>query len=150
MDADRDRAFQPRLESLEDRCLLSAAHSIFFRGRLPHHSSVAALSNGSSASSVRTIVNTTGAAQFTVSVVPRDSTPLGTSQGTPIIKLPGNLDSGLNTPGLITPATLAHDPGISVPGLLSQGTSQTATQTSTQSGGLTVSPNGTVSGSLFG
>jgi hypothetical protein len=150
MDANRNRAFQPRLESLEDRFLLSAAHSIFLRPRLTHHTTVAALGTGSSAGSVRTIVNTTGAAQFTVSVVPRDSTPLGTSQGTPIIKLPGNLDSGLSTPGLITPSVLAHDAGITVPGLLSQGTSQTTTQASTQSGGLTLNQNGSISGSLFG
>src|SRR5262245_43945946 len=117
MKTNRDRAFEPRLESLEDRALLSAA-AFLFRPRLvplPPRGTVLSIGGTGTPGAVRTIVNPGNAASFTVSIVPRDSSPLNsTFRGTTTVH---GLDAGLAGPGLPTPNALAHDPGLTTPGL---------------------------------
>jgi hypothetical protein len=146
MNANCDRAFQPGLESLEDRFLLSAAR-LLFRPTLPRRGLVAALGGAGTAGAVRTIVNPANAAKFTVSIVPRDSSPVGLSQpGTTTIR---GFDSGIAEPGLPTPNALAHDPGLSTPGLPFFAPSQPVTPGPIQPGGLVLHPDGSISGNLF-
>jgi hypothetical protein len=148
MKSDRDRTSQPRLEVLEDRSLPSAA-SLLFRshlGPLPHRGAVASLGGSGTPGAVRTITNPGNAARFTVTIVPRDSSPVSLSQpGTTTIQ---GVDGGIFEPGLPNTTTLGLG-GLTTPGLPSFAPSQPVTTPSIQPGGLVISPNGSVSGSLF-
>jgi hypothetical protein len=149
MKSDRDRTSQPRLEALEDRSLPSAA-SLLFRPHLrplPHRGTVASIGGARTPGAVRTIVNPGNAARFTVTIVPRDSSPVSLSQpGTTTIQ---GVDPGISEPGLPNTATLGLV-GLNIPGLPSFVPAQQITPAPLQPGGLALNPDGSVSGSLFG
>jgi|SRR5581483_6995677 len=148
MKADRDRTSQPRLEALEDRSLPSAA-SLLFRPHLtplPHRGTVASIRGAGTPGAVRTITNPGNAAHFTVTIVPRDSSPVSLSQpGTTTIQ---GVDGGISEPGLPNTTTLGLA-GLTTPGLPSFAPSQPVPTTSIQPGGLVSHPDGSVSGNLF-
>jgi hypothetical protein len=148
MNSDQDCTFQPRLESLEDRFLLSTASA--FRNLLPvvaHPSIFAYTGPIHTAAQVPTILNPVGATTYKVSIVPQHDS-LGLSDLPSPITVTG-FDPGISEPGLRTPSFLANDPGLTIPGLPSYAPSHPATGAPLQSTGFTLSPQGIVTGSLF-
>jgi hypothetical protein len=80
--------------------------------------------------------------------VPTDSSPLGFAQPTANTVAVAT-DPGLTTPGLIDPATLASDAGLATPGLPASGGGQSVSPSAEPSyTGLTLNPDGTVSGTF--
>jgi hypothetical protein len=146
MSAMTDRGFHPRLESLEERNLLSGFRSIFTRSVVQSLNGAPAGGTGT-AGAVRTIVNTFNLARFTVSVVPHNSSLGGFSHTSPAT-VPG-FDPGLGVPGLPTAHGFGAGPGLTTPGLPSIAPSQPVTPPPLQPGGLALNPNGSVTGSLF-
>jgi hypothetical protein len=149
MNANRDRSFQPRMESLEDRCLLSAAR-LLFRPGLPHHSLFAGPVGGGTGTpgAIHIATNPNSTARVTVPIAARDDSPVGLStRGTTTI---GGSDPGFVGPGLPSSSAFAHDPGLTTSGLPSFAPSQPVTPGPIQPGGLVLHPDGTVTGSLFG
>jgi hypothetical protein len=129
MNAIRDRLFQPRLESLEDRCVPATLRDFFPSmtqlAVIPSHKVFSPPPRGT----VYRIVKLPPAPVFfppTFTLGP----PVGRSSGLIV-----------NT---------SFDRGLTTPGLPSYPPSQPATQPPVQSGGLTLKPDGTLSGSLFG
>jgi hypothetical protein len=153
MNSDRDRTFTPRLESLDDRFLLTGF--VIYRylvppnlSRLPAFPPRPAVVGGNhTPAQIRTIVNPIGAATRSVSIVPQHIS-LGLSDLPSKINVPG-FDAGIGNSGLRTPSVIASDAGINTPGLIPFTLVPATATSSSQSPGLTLSPQGVVSGSLF-
>jgi hypothetical protein len=150
MNSDQHCTFRPRLESLDDRLLLTA-----FRTFVPVNFHPAALTpirpvfagGTHTPAQVPTILHPAATAAFNVSLVPHHIS-LGLFDKPSPVSVNG-LDTGIGTPGLRTPSVLASDVGYSIPGLPSYAPSQPVTTPPFQSTGFTMSPEGIVSGSLF-
>jgi hypothetical protein len=120
-----------------------------FRFVLPSNSNITPISVAGGAhtpAQVHTILNPASPTTFRTSIVPHHIS-LGQFDSPGRITITG-FDPGLNVLGLRTPAVLATDTGINVPGLPTIGQTPTAS-TSMQFTGLRLSPQGAVSGSLF-
>jgi hypothetical protein len=153
MNSDRDRTFTPRLESLDDRFLLTGF--VIYRFLVPPHFSrlpaspprpVFAGGNHTPAQ-IHTIVNPAGGATRSVSIVPQHIS-LGLSDLPSKVNVPG-FDAGLGNSGLRTPSVIASDAGFTTPGLIPFTLFPATTTSPSQTTGLTLSPQGVVSGSLF-
>jgi hypothetical protein len=116
-------------------------------GPAPTSQSVVPAAAAGTAAAVPTIVNTAGQRTQTISLTPPQISILGFEQS-PQVTVPLSVDPGLTTPGLLTPSYLASNAGLTTAGLPAYAPSQPVTQTPTQSGGLTLNPNGTFSGSF--
>jgi hypothetical protein len=141
MDGKSERTFCPQLETFEKRDLLSTFNS-FFPGMtlipsLPslrrtltfptfnfsHPPTLASggsstfLTTGSSpATSVHLFVSPGGGKGFNYSLVPTQQGFGLTNIPKPVTLFP-SFDAGFTTRGLITPASMRSDPGISIPGI---------------------------------
>jgi hypothetical protein len=153
MNSDRDRTFTPRLESLDDRFLLTGF--VIYRYLVPPNLSrlpatpvkPAVVGGNHTPAQVRTIVNPVGAATRSVSIVPPHIS-LGLFDSPNKVNVPG-FDTGIGTSGLRTPTVIASDAGFTTAGLTIFAPSQPVTTPPLLSTGLTLSPQGVVSGSLF-
>jgi hypothetical protein len=150
MNSDRDRTFRPRLESLDDRLLLTA-----FRTFVPPNFHPASLSpiipvraaGTHTPAQVPTVLHPAASAAYRVSIVPQHIS-LGLFDTPGKVSVNG-FDTGLGTPGLRTPSVFSGDAGFSIPGLSTFAPSQPVTPPPLQSTGFTLSPQGIISGSLF-
>jgi hypothetical protein len=152
MNSDQDYTFRPRLESLEDRFLLSTTafrsfvpasfHPVAFTAFRP------VFAGGThTPAQVPTILHPAVTAAYNVSLVPHHIS-LGLFDKPSPVSVNG-LDTGIGTPGLRTPSVLASDAGFSIPGLPSFAPAQPVTPPPLQSTGFTMSPQGIISGNLF-
>jgi hypothetical protein len=143
MNANEDRTFQPRLELLEDRFLAANVFPLApFALTLP-------AAGARSATSIPTIVNMFGRPTAFVSPVPTHINIGGVAQTSGFI-ITTNLDGGFTAAGLPTTSRIGTGPGLTTPGLPSSPPSHPVTQSTGLPGGLTLNPNGTVSGTLSG
>ncbi|HEX5272327.1 MAG TPA: hypothetical protein VFW33_17640 [Gemmataceae bacterium] len=154
MKADRDCAYRPGLESLEDRCLLTG--TTVFRPVLPAPINVATffapLRNPGAythtAAQVPTLLHPAAPTTYKTTIVPQHMTSLGAFTSPPQTTING-IGGGITTPGLRTPSVLAGDQGFTFPGLPSFAPSQPVTAPPLQPTGFTITPQGIISGSLF-
>jgi hypothetical protein len=152
MTTDPDRLFRPRLESLEDRALLTVWPGYRFLvppnlvGRTATVISPHIPRGTHTPAEIHTIFNPGSVFTRSVTIVPHHIS-LGLYDTPNPITVRG-FDPGLSVPGLRTPPVLVSDAGFSMPGLPQFAPSQPVTPPPFQVGGLTVSPDGTISGSF--
>jgi len=142
MNANGNRSYQPLLESLEDRFLLTGYRRVILLPG-PHLPGAATTRGTGTPAAIHTIVNPASVASRTVSLVPQHIS-LGYDQPSPIT-IHGS-DLGIVEPGL--PGAFVSDPGLTTPGLPIYTPSQPLTPPPLQVGGLTLSPEGIISGSF--
>jgi hypothetical protein len=150
MTTDQGRLFQPRLESLEDRYLLTVWPG--YRFLLPsfalRFAAASALAGGThTPAQIHTVVNPGNVFLRTVSIVPQHIS-LGLFDQPSPVNVRG-FNPGLSVPGLPGPTVIRSDFGYTTPGLPYFYTpSQPVTPPPLQVGGLTLLPNGTVIGNF--
>jgi hypothetical protein len=152
MTSAQGRPYRPRLESLEDRALLTASFPAFRFLSSPDFSlrfaALTAQASGThTPAEIRTVVSSRFAAFHSVSIVPQHISFDLSDQPNPVsVRGPG---AGLSGPGLPGPTVTHNDPGFTTPGLPYFFThSQPVTPPPLQVGGLFLNPDGTVGGSF--
>ncbi len=148
MKSDRDCTFHPRLESLEDRFLLTGG--IIFRTAAPASfplPTIFVTGGTHTAAQVPTLLHPAQSVSHTVSIVPHHIS-LGLFD-TPSPTTVSGFDTGISRSAIRTPAVLAGDTGFALSGLPNYAPSQPLTAPPLLPVGFTLSPDGTVNGRLF-
>jgi hypothetical protein len=153
MNSDQDCTFRPRLEALEDRFLLSG--TVIYRFLVPPHLSrlppapvrPPIVGGNHTPAQVPTFIHPVGATTHSVSIVPQHIS-LGLFDKPSKVNVTG-FNGGISNSGLRTPPVLASDAGFTAPGLIPFPLFQAATPSAPPTTGLTLSPQGLVSGRLF-
>jgi len=147
MNDNRARLFQPRLESLEDRYVPTNISDLF--PSMAHLLAIPRYRVFSPAAPPPAHAAVLKLPPRLVIVAPTPTLSSGGAITTGLV-VSTNVDSGLATAGLPTTGTSTSDPGLTTPGLPNSAPSQPVTQQPFQIGGLTLNPDGSLSGSLFG